>query len=53
MVNPYLTGDKGTCTEKKSQKIRRLTDGKKGENGRRTNEHIHVQTRYKCVLYAQ
>ena len=43
-VNPYLTGDKGTCTEEHGPKTRRLTDGHTEDNGMRTNKCIRVRT---------
>ena len=47
-VNPYLTGDKGTRTDKHETSLR-LTDGQTGENGTRTNKRIRVRMRQKCV----
>ena len=41
-VNPYLTGDKGTRTDKHGTNSRRFVDGQTGENGKRTNERIRV-----------
>ena len=49
MVNPYLTGDKGTRMDEHGPKSRILIYGQKEKNGMRTKKYTHTDETEVCI----